>query len=96
MRNFFQDFDNEEDELEFFIPQGEGEEGVPLDRLVVDLFQNGLDAYNFKLLELSVDVASGSFFWRFKSVEKKLRIIMTIYKSLSFIMDEELIDEEIE
>ena len=96
MRNFFQDFDNE-DELEFFIPQGEGEEeGVPLDRLVVDLFQNGLDAYNFKVLELSVDIASRSFFWRFKSVEKKLRIIMTIYKSLSFIMDEELIDEEIE
>tara|TARA_B100000745_G_C19916989_1_gene307994 strand:+ start:189 stop:473 length:285 start_codon:yes stop_codon:yes gene_type:complete len=94
MRNFFQDFDNE-DELEFFIPQGEGE-GVPLDRLVVDLFQNGLDAYNLKVLELSVDIASRSFFWKFKSVEKKLRIIMTIYKSLSFIMDEELTDEETE
>ena len=92
MRNFFQDFDNE-DELEFFIPQGEGE-GVPLDRLVVDLFQNGLDTYNLKMLELSVDIASKSFFWRFKSVEKKLKIIITIYKSLSFIMNEDLIEDE--
>ena len=45
MRNFFNDFDNNEDELEFedglefFLPQGEG---VPLDSLVVDLFQNSL------------------------------------------------------
>ena len=78
MRNFFNDFDNE-DELEFFIPQGE-EEGVPLDRLVVDLFQNGLDAYNLKMLELSVDIASKSFFWRFRSTEKKLRTINCIRK----------------
>ena len=92
MRNFFNDFDNNEDELEFFIPQGE--EIVPLDRLVVDLFQNGLDTYNLKMLELSVDIASKSFFWRFKSVEKKLKIIITIYKSLSFIMNEDLIEDE--
>ena len=97
MRNFFQDFDNEEDELEFFIPQGAGEEeGVPLDRLVVDLFQNGLDTYNLKMLEVSVDIASKSFFWRFKSVEKKLKIIITIYKSLSFIMNEDAIEDSIE
>ena len=93
MRNFFNDFDNEE-ELEFFVPQG-GEEGVPLDRLVVDLFQNGLDTYNLKMLELSIDIASKSFFWRFRSTEKKLRTIITIYKSLNFIMNEELADEEI-
>ena len=92
MRNFFNDFDNNEDELEFFIPQGE--EGVPLDRLFVDLFQSGLDTYNLKMLELSVDIASKSFFWRFKSVEKKLKTIITIYKSLSFIMNEDLIGDE--
>ena len=95
MRNFFNDFDNEdelEDELKFFLPQGE--EGIPLDRLVVDLFQNGLDTYNLKMLELSVDISSKSFFWRFKSVEKKLKIIITIYKSLSFIMNEDLIEDE--
>jgi len=94
MRNFFNDFDNDndEDELEFFIPQGE--EGIPLDRLVVDLFQNGLDTYNLKMLELSVEISSKSFFWRFKSVEKKLKMIITIYKSLSFIMNEDSIENE--
>ena len=97
MRNFFNDFDNNEDELEFedgldfFLPQGEG---VPLDSLVVDLFQNSLYAYNMKMLGLSVDIASKSFFWRFKSVEKKLKIIITIYKSLSFIMNEDFIEDE--
>ena len=94
MRNFFNDFDNNEDELEFFIPPGE--EGIPLDRLVVDLFQNGLDTYNLKMLEVSVDIASKSFFWRFKSVEKKLKIIITIYKSLSFIMNEDAVEDAID
>ena len=87
--------DNEEEfqpEDEFYEPS-EGEEGNVseqdyaefLQQMQIQLAEHDL---NQKLLAKSIKILERSFFWRFRSVETKLRLITRVYTSLQKLISE--------
>ena len=59
--------------------------------VIIEMAQVNLVSYdlNQKILQASVQVAENSFFWRFKSVNKKLKLIRKIYLAFSKLIEEE-------
>ena len=81
-RNSFGRDDNDDDNNEE--PQMSSDGVVDLANL--DLIALGL---NRRILKMSVDLASRTWFWRFRSVQFKLKAIDKIYKKFIELISEE-------
>lgn len=86
MRKFNFD-DDDSREGEFFDEMSDGEnmfeEGLSLEENMYFVSQNS----NLQLLDLAIQEASKSFFWKFYSAKTKIDSIQAIYKGLKEIVD---------
>lgn len=73
------------DELDF-----DEEESMMIETELMELANAVFVSYeiNQKLLKLSIQTAKKSFFWKFRSLDKKLEIIAKIYFSLKVLIEE--------
>lgn len=85
-------FDEKDEEEEgFFEPNEENNEGEVseqeyaefLQQMQIQLAEQDL---NQKLLSKSIKILEKSIFWRFRSVEAKLRLIDRVYKALQKVI----------
>lgn len=89
---FFGSDDDDEDgeELEGEVTAFIDQQGI-IDVMHMDLAQTEL---NQQLLSKAVEIASQSWFWRFKSTETRMNEIETIYKRLIRLTEEPEEEEE--
>ena len=78
---FFDMDENNQDEFEHL---NDGSEIIGFAQIDLMAFQ-----LNQKLLKKAVDLAEKSLFWRFRSLETKLKKIETIYQSLKKLLEEQ-------
>jgi hypothetical protein len=79
----FYEPENEENEEEHSLSEQEYAEF--LQQMQIQLAESDL---NQKLLSKSIRVLEKSFFWRFRLMETKLRLIARVYKSLQKLISE--------
>ena len=78
----FEDDGFDDEDVEFI---GYGEEDI-LDAMRLDLAQLELNQH---LLAAAITVAERSFFWRFKSVDRKMDDIQKIYRTFLLLTEDE-------
>lgn len=95
--SFFGSEDNFDDELDGEIVGFIDQQGI-IDVMQMDLAQNEL---NQSLLKQAIEIAKGGWFWAFKSTEKRLAEVESVYRKLSSMtsdpendLDEENLDLE--
>lgn len=96
MRRFYSEEPNDDDDFNIHdeeyemmndgsYPYSLGEEHI----IGAMQFEIAEQEMNFELMSKSIDVASSSFFWKFKSSKSKLKDIELIYNELKRIREEE-------
>ena len=77
MERFYNNNDDNDEEIVGFIDQ----QGI-IDVMHMDLAQNEL---NQNLLKQAIEIAKGGWFWAFKSTEKRLAEVESVYRKLASI-----------
>ena len=85
MRFEFEENEEQKEEQRYFFEDEFDEDEI------IEMAQVNLVSYdlNQKILQASIQVAEHSFFWRFKSLNKKLKLIREIYLAFSKLIEEE-------